>query len=116
MDRPGSTLRRLRRSPKAPKGRRPPIIRFLLVKKKKKKKRPIFFFNQEMARKKNKMPNYNTQTILSRKINKLHGKPISHGSYNINTILQKQKVISLCRLYNSHIEKPIIICLETQRF
>jgi hypothetical protein len=76
--------------PKVPKGRRPPIIRFLLVKKKKKKKRPIFFFNQEMERKK-KRPNYNTQMILSRKINKLHGKPNSQGSYNINTILQKQK-------------------------
>jgi hypothetical protein len=37
----------------------------------------------------------------------------------INTILQKKKRKSdlpFCRLYNSHIEKPIITCLGTQRF
>jgi len=76
--------------PKVPKGRRPPIIRFLLVKKKKKKKKAHFFFQSGDGEEK-KRPNYNTQMILSRKINKLHGKPNSQGSYNINTILQKQK-------------------------
>jgi hypothetical protein len=90
---------------KPPKGRRPHNKIYIKKKVVKNEKMPILLllllllFAMRRRRGKKKRPNYNTQTILSKKKSKNKSALFLHQKYQqsrlINTIFQKRKVIYL---------------------